>query len=1119
MGKKSLLIMIAIVMVTLYSGNAQTIVNSLTELRSAVQKDNQNIVMTPGSYNLADMPNGSRVIACSGSGNTINLTGVHVIAPVGVIRATYITMSGNNNTWIGGEFEDVYSNGMTEVTDFIAYNNDKTNFASGLNGGDRNVVLNIWGADNLFKDLKLTTRGSFPYGYGSMYGINGTNTFGLDKRGGILITSANVTLDGIEIQHRSFSHGIIMQEGSENTVIKNCLVEGRVRLGSELYLEGEGSLPYRSDYLMPHSGNIPIPKDDYFSLSEDGIRSYKGSGTVIVENCTVKKMRGGIRLYLGGSATVTNSTSIDCGSVNWNMPSGGTITNSSGNFAYAPLSDFRLSRSNMDIEWTIIPSPHATGPHNIADVLGNNHNIVFHRTPGPLDNCTRPIVVSGDNSTIINETEYTIILESTASGNKITSCGPVIDNGTGNTITKMDCEIFGAIETIEAENYLAMLGVDTIATTDEGLGAKVSAIDTDDWMEYEITVPTSGSYLLGYRVSGISKGDFKVEMNGEIVDAINFDATGSEETWETVRSGSPFDLNEGVDTIKIISNVSGWNLNWIELIPQCYATSIIPRISTIDMRGVESELMDTAEVVLFPGLSVNLNPKENIGGSWSWTGPNGFNSTERAVLIDEIQTKQGGEYEAIYMNQCGFQSKQIFTVLVQDSVYIEAEDYSNMNGIETETTTDVSGDKNVTSITSGDWMEYEINVPFSATYFIDYRISSDGSGELLTSVNNLELNKLSFNAEAAWTIHSASSAVYLKAGVQTFRITSKSDGWKLNWIKLRGEQPVSSCSLPLKLEGFRIQDSLVEWSSGLMDISCETEVDLHLVVEGRGSLETSDYLNVYYKLDGGEKVVLTEVQNNIDLQMVSAKILSGSTLEIIIESKVVSTPAYYDVEDIIVIKSSEQFLRIEAEDFTDKDGCSTESTSDTGGGENVGSIKDGNWLMFSDVNLANAQSISLRLATKYANGTVEVRLGSTTGTRIATLDVPNTGGWQKWETVRSSITNKVGIYDIYLVFKTSSSYVGNINWLEFSSEDITSVKRFSNNKIILYPNPVRDELTIEANIGSKIEIYNTIGHKVFEDVMQSNKQTISTQALDNGIYNVIVYHKGAIETRKFIALN
>jgi hypothetical protein len=417
---------------------ARTTVNvsSLPELREAVQKDNQTIVMKPGRYVLTDLPSHSRVISCSGSNNTIILSGVNVSAPVGCTSRSYITISGDNNTLKGGEFEDIYSSGLEEVTDFSAYNKVRSKLAKGLRGA---AVFSITGDDNTVIGTKLTARGSFPYGYGSLYGIGSDNVYGLDKRCGILIKGKSNTIDDCEVQQRAFGHGIYMQKPADRTVIRNSLVEGVMRPSKELYLEADPEdLPVRSNYRMPLSGNRPIPKDIMLPLSEDGIRVYTGGGSVTVDNCTVKKMRGGIRLYLAGSATVTNSTAIDCGNTNFNLPSGGKIAGSSGNFAYAPLSNFRLARSRQDIELTILPSPHAAGPHNLADILGDNHTIVFHRSEGPLDSNLRPIVVTGDNSTIHNETEYSIILEATASGNTVVSLGPVTDRGTNNKVTADD---------------------------------------------------------------------------------------------------------------------------------------------------------------------------------------------------------------------------------------------------------------------------------------------------------------------------------------------------------------------------------------------------------------------------------------------------------------------------------------------------------------------------------------------------------------------------------------------------------------------------------------------------------------------------------------------------------
>lgn len=417
---------------------------SLDQLNDAITQSGKNIKMKAGEYNLKDISLKKRVITFSGSDNTIDLRGVSVQTTVGLVRHCYILVTGNNNTILGGEFEDIYSDGSGDVKDFGAYNRDKTR-AYGLRG---DAVMSIHGGDNTVKDIKLTVRGSWPYGYGSYYGIGARNTFGLNKRCGLVIKGKGNTIDGAELQMRAFGHGIYMQNEADKTLIKNCLVEGRVRKTADLYDEKhKDDLPHRSDYYFPNHddfkmdspGKFPMPKNTVHSICEDGIRMYNDTGSIIVENCTVKKMRGGIRLYLGGPAVVKKCNVQLCENTAYNLPKGGEVIESRGDFSFSPISDYRLNRNNTKAEWTILRSPQATGNHNIMDLLGNNHHITLNRTKGPLDKKEkRAIVVTGSNSTIINNTEYTIVLEKTAKNNTIQSFGPVKDQGSNNQVKKLN---------------------------------------------------------------------------------------------------------------------------------------------------------------------------------------------------------------------------------------------------------------------------------------------------------------------------------------------------------------------------------------------------------------------------------------------------------------------------------------------------------------------------------------------------------------------------------------------------------------------------------------------------------------------------------------------------------
>jgi len=439
-----LLTVFVLITLTLTSAFSKTIkANSLNQLRNAIAQSGNTITLAPGKYDLSKL-RGEKKLKFSGSNNKIDLRKTYIKATVGITQTNYIEITGNHNLIIGGTFEDVYESGLTTITDFSAYNKDKDKHASGLRGA---AVIDVLGKNNTVKDIKLTVRGSWPYGYGSYYGIGAHNTFGLNKRCGILVKNTGNTIDGAEVQMRAFGHGIYMQGDADKTTIKNCLIEGVIRKCDDLYNEVDPEdLPKRTNYRFPNlkdfkmesSGSYPIPKGEVFSLCEDGIRMYDIPGSVTVENCTVRKMRGGIRLYLGGPATVKDCTVQFCQYTAYNLPKGGEIIDSSGDFSFAPIADYRLGRSNTKAEWTILPSKFAAGQHNLLDLQGNNHHITLNQAPGTHKKAeTRAIVITGSGSTVINKTEYAVILAKSSKNNTVQSFGPVTDKGRSNKIRKL----------------------------------------------------------------------------------------------------------------------------------------------------------------------------------------------------------------------------------------------------------------------------------------------------------------------------------------------------------------------------------------------------------------------------------------------------------------------------------------------------------------------------------------------------------------------------------------------------------------------------------------------------------------------------------------------------------
>jgi streptogramin lyase len=76
------------------------------------------------------------------------------------------------------------------------------------------------------------------------------------------------------------------------------------------------------------------------------------------------------------------------------------------------------------------------------------------------------------------------------------------------------------------------------------------------------------------------------------------------------------------------------------------------------------------------GDTVNLGPQPSSGGTWSWTGPNGFTSTSRTLNAVAL-TSPSNVYTATYTNTSGVTSTQTFTITVNPTPIVP---YLQVNG-------------------------------------------------------------------------------------------------------------------------------------------------------------------------------------------------------------------------------------------------------------------------------------------------------------------------------------------------------------------------------------------------------------------------------------------------------
>ncbi|MCW2504567.1 MAG: lamA1 [Actinomycetia bacterium] len=148
--------------------------------------------------------------------------------------------------------------------------------------------------------------------------------------------------------------------------------------------------------------------------------------------------------------------------------------------------------------------------------------------------------------------------------------------------------------------------------------------------------------------------------------------------------------------------------------------------------------------------------------------------------------------------------------------------------------------------------------------------------------------------------------------------------------------------------------------------------------------------------------------------------------------------ASHTVRDADAAEGRGSFGYLQAEDADAQHGTRTEPTRDTGGGEDVTGIGDGDGIRFAGIVFpadAPARLFHARIASAASvAGTIEIRIDSATGPAIAALTSPRTGGWQSWDEATAPMARTVtGRHDLYLTF-TSPAHAdfANLNWIRFT---------------------------------------------------------------------------------------
>ncbi len=341
-------------------------ISSVEELARHAGRDAQNIRMRPGLYHLSDYITPEKLremretrdwhfIDFSGNENMFDLTGVEIEVDTQLrqeLRAPThnpeFIVSGNKNTL----------KGLT-----------MTNTGDGTSAAGN--VLSVSGAENTLQDITLHVRGSYPYGYGDLFGKGGGPIIRHRKHSGIQITGDNARIIGCKIFMRSYGHGFYVQ-GGENAYFEDCYVEGEMRSTDDMLAETHGpayDVDFRSVY-RNRDGEFRVLPSYMKSLAEDGFRSYGVDGTTFI-NCTARNMRGGFELRSEGHR-LENCRAFGNERAFW-IGGNSKVKRSRGDAKYGPLLFLEGTGSSVELE--LLADESDKNVHALATIHGSGHTV------------------------------------------------------------------------------------------------------------------------------------------------------------------------------------------------------------------------------------------------------------------------------------------------------------------------------------------------------------------------------------------------------------------------------------------------------------------------------------------------------------------------------------------------------------------------------------------------------------------------------------------------------------------------------------------------------------------------------------------------------------------------
>ncbi|MCB9351414.1 MAG: carbohydrate-binding protein [Lewinellaceae bacterium] len=425
-----------------------------------------------------------------------------------------------------------------------------------------------------------------------------------------------------------------------------------------------------------------------------------------------------------------------------------------------------------------------------------------------------------------------------------------------------------------------------------------------------------------------------------------------------------------------------------------------------------------------------------------------------------------------------------------------------------------------------EWMQYEVNVAASGVYEIHVRAASGGSGgRLHFAAGGADITPPSFAPPTGgwqnWQTLVIPDVI-LDTSDKKLRLYTDAAGFNISSFELV-ETGATSASIPTAfVAAITVDEYTVQMNANkFLDTPLPTAPGgFEILVDGTSIPITAMmidadntriiYFTVDYILKSTETIRISYSGNQVNA-------LDGTALD------------HFTLEEV---KNTLMYVhpvpgRIEAEDYVFQSGVELETTTDIGGGQNIGYLDPGDYLDYEiNVGSTGAYRVDYRTASLDATGALELQLIDEEG-NATLLHAPSfapTGDWQNWATTSENVQLTEGRHKMRVAI-TQSPF--NMNWFEFSllansTKDPGQVEQAS-----VFPNPNTGLFSLEASLKERqdidIEIYNLLGQPIWKESLKGLtdlRRTIDLRSFSNGSYFLSIrMANGKVFTKRIVKMD